>query len=283
MRSSRSTDFTKSFGPVKTLQMPEGHTIHRLAKDLNKTIRPQPVIASSPQGRFADEAAQLDGLVLNEAQAWGKHLFMDFEGAPLLHIHLGLIGKLRKKEVDAEEAGAIRLRLTSDTATWDLTGPMVCALIDDDDAVKVTSKLGPDPLRKDADPDEFAARMKRKKLPLSAALLDQKVIAGIGNVYRSEFCYLAGIDPNTPANELSDEQVAELWDMAKSQLKLGIRLNRIVTREPDEVGVTAAKMPNDERLYVYKREGQPCHRCGDEIRLSEIAKRKAWYCPTCQA
>ena len=71
--------------------MPEGHTIHRLAKDLNKTIRPAPVVATSPQGRFAKEAAQLDGLTLNRADAWGKHLFLDFDDAPLLHVHLGLI------------------------------------------------------------------------------------------------------------------------------------------------------------------------------------------------
>ena len=238
--------------------MPEGHTIHRLAKDLNKTIRPTPVIASSPQGRFADEAAQLDGRKLNRADAWGKHLFLDFDGAPLLHIHLGLIGKLRRKPVDADEVGEIRLRLTGEDATWDLTGPMVCALIDDDDAAQVTSKLGPDPLRRNADPADFAARMKRKKLPLSAALLDQKVIAGIGNIFRSEFCYLTGINPNTPANELAPEQVEELWDLATDQLKLGVRLNRIVTRDPSEVGVTAGRIPNDERLYVYKRDGLPC-------------------------
>ena len=262
--------------------MPEGHTIHRLAKDLNKTIRPAPVIATSPQGRFADEASELDGRKLIRADAWGKHLFLDFEGAPLLHIHLGLIGKLRRKPVDADEVGEIRLRLTGEEATWDLTGPMVCALIDDDDAARVTSKLGPDPLRRNADQAEFAARMKRKKLPVSAALLDQKVIAGIGNVFRTEFCYLAGIDPNTPANELTPEQVEELWDLATDQLKLGVRLNRIVTRDPSEVGVTPGRIPDDERLYVYKRDGLPCHRCGDEIRLAEIAKRKAWYCPTCQ-
>lgn len=262
--------------------MPEGHTIHRLAKDLNRTIRPTPVIASSPQGRFAEEASQLDGRKLIQADAWGKHLFLDFDGAPLLHIHLGLIGKLRRKPVDADEVGEIRLRLTGKDATWDLTGPMVCALIDDDEAAVVTSKLGPDPLRRNADPADFAARMKRKKLPLSAALLDQKVIAGIGNVFRSEFCFLTGINPNTPANEIEADQVDELWNLATDQLKLGVRLNRIVTRDPGEVGVTAGRIPNDERLYVYKRDGLPCHRCGDEIRLAEIAKRKAWYCPTCQ-
>ena len=69
--------------------------------DLNKTVRQSPVIASSPQGRFEEEAALLDGRTLNAAEAWGKHLFMDFDGAPLLHIHLGLIGKFRKKPVDA--------------------------------------------------------------------------------------------------------------------------------------------------------------------------------------
>ncbi len=263
--------------------MPEGHTIHRLARDLNKTLSDGPLVASSPQGRFGVEAEQLDGRKLNAAEAWGKHLFMDFDGAPLVHIHLGLIGKFRKKKVDAEERGQIRLRLTSGLATWDLTGPMVCALIDDDDATAITDKLGPDPLRKDADSSEFGARLKRKKVALCAALLDQKVIAGIGNVYRSEFCFLSGIDPKTPAHQLTAEQADELWNMSKAQLTEGVRLNRIVTRDPAEVGVAAGRIKNGERLYVYKRDGLPCHRCGTEIRLVEIAQRKAWFCPSCQS
>ncbi len=263
--------------------MPEGHTIHRLAKDLNKTLRPGTVTASSPQGPFATEASQLDGRELIEASAWGKHLFLDFKDAPLLHIHLGLIGKLRPKPIDAPEKGAIRLRLEGGEKLWDLTGPMVCALIDDDDRDAVTAKLGPDPLRKDADPGAFATAMDRRRVPLAAALLDQKVIAGIGNVYRSEFCYLAGIHPETPANNISEDETDQLWRMAVDQLKLGVRLNRIVTREPEEVGVSAGRISDDDRLYVYKRDGEPCHRCGDEIQLIEIAKRKAWYCPTCQS
>ena len=112
--------------------------------------------------------------------------------------------------------------------------------------------------------------------------MDQKVIAGIGNVYRSEFCYLAGIHPEAPANSLRPEQIDELWSMAVTQLKQGVRLNRIITRVPDEVGVSAGRISGDDRLYVYKREGQPCHRCASEIRLIEVAKRKAWYCPECQ-
>jgi len=262
--------------------MPEGHTIHRLARDLNTSLKPGKVEASSPQGPFSAEAEQLDGRKLVEAEAYGKHLFVEFDGAPLLHIHLGLIGKFRPKPADSPEQGAIRLRLVGKEQLWDLTGPMVCALIDDDDREAVVAKLGPDPLRSDGDPEEFATKMSRRKVPVAAALLDQKVMAGIGNVYRSEFCYLAGIHPETPANALSPEQVEELWSMAVEQLTLGEKLNRIVTREPDEVGVKPAKMSDEDRLYVYKREGQPCHRCGTEIRLIEVAKRKAWYCSGCQ-
>lgn len=262
--------------------MPEGHTIHRLARDMNKTLRPGVVAASSPQGRFAQEAAELDGHPLRAARAWGKHLFLDFTDAPMLHIHLGLIGKLRSKASDEPVIGEIRLRLVGDDTLWDLTGPMICALIDPDDVHAVTSKLGPDPLRRDGKPAEFLRLVRKRSLPLAAALLDQKVVSGIGNVYRSEFCYLAGIDPNTPANSLDDSQILGLWHMASTQLRQGVRLNRIVTREPAEVGMAAGRISDDDRLYVYKREGLPCHRCGDEIRLAEIAKRKAWFCPTCQ-
>jgi len=268
--------------------MPEGHTIHRLARDLNSTLRGPPVQASSPQGRFSQEAEQIDGSVLAKASAWGKPLFLEFDGAPLVHIHLGLIGKLRRSGADAPVRGQIRLRLVGEEELWDLTGPMVCALIDPGDLDEITAPLGPDPLRAkgrgaDAARDEFAQRLARKRIALSAALLDQSVLAGIGNVYRSEFCYLTGIHPETPASEVPTEQAHQIWDTAMAQLRQGVRLNRITTRTPEEVGTSAGKIEGDDRLYVYKRDGQPCHRCGDEIRLTEIAKRKAWYCPTCQS
>lgn len=262
--------------------MPEGHTIHRLARDLNRTLANALVEASSPQGRFADEAELLDGRSFTSAEAWGKHLFLDIDGAPLLHVHLGLIGKFRQKPADAAIRGAIRLRLIGKEKLWDLTGPMVCDFVDPDDHEALVAKLGPDPLRPDGDRDEFSARLRRKRMALSAALLDQKVIAGIGNVYRSEFCFLAGIHPETPANTLDPEQADLLWDMSVEQLKQGVRLNRITTRDPEEVGVAAGRISGDDRLYVYKRDGSPCHRCADEIRLIEIGQRKAWYCPTCQ-
>jgi len=263
--------------------MPEGHTIHRLARDLNSTLRPGSVRASSPQGLFAAGAAELDRQAVERAEAWGKHLFVRFTNRPVLHVHLGLIGKLRPKGPDADIEGQIRLRLANDRETWDLTGPMTCALIDPAEVRAVTDGLGPDPLRHRRGPDAFVAAIGRRRKPIAEALLDQGVIAGIGNVFRSEFCYLMGVHPGRPANELSTDEAAELWTLAVDQLRLGARLNRIVTRDPDEVGTTAGRIHGDDRLYVYKREGLPCHRCATEIRLAELGPRKAWFCPACQS
>ena len=109
--------------------MPEGHTIHRLARDLNSTLKPGPITATSPQGPFSAEARQINGRELVSAEAWGKQLFIDFEGAPLLQIHLGLIGKLRPKPLGSPKKGAIRLRLEGPETLWDLTGPMTLSLI----------------------------------------------------------------------------------------------------------------------------------------------------------
>lgn len=262
--------------------MPEGHTIHRLAKDLNASLGSGPLAISSPQGRFASEAEVLDGATLDQAVAYGKHLFLHFEDAPPVHIHLGLIGKFRRKKLDAEIRGQIRLRVEGPERLWDLSGPMVCRLVDADDIAEVCSKLGPDPLRRDASRDDFETGLSRRRVAISAALLDQKVIAGVGNVYRSEFCFLLGIDPTTPARELTPDQVDDLWDLSVAQLTRGVRLNRIVTRDPAEVGVAAGRIKPGERLYVYKRAGDPCHRCSTAIELLEIGQRKAWWCPRCQ-
>ncbi len=159
---------------------------------------------------------------------------------------------------------------------------MTCALIDPADVGRITAGLGPDPLRHRRGADRFTEALARRSVPIAAALLDQAVIAGIGNVYRSEFCYLAGILPSRPARSLDRATGDRLWSMAVEQLRVGVRLNRIVTRDPSEVGTTPGRIRGDDRLYVYKREGLPCHRCGSEIRQSEIAKRKVWFCGECQ-
>ncbi|MGA0971715.1 MAG: zinc finger domain-containing protein, partial [Ilumatobacteraceae bacterium] len=133
------------------------------------------------------------------------------------------------------------------------------------------------------DADRVVATLARRRAPIAQVLLDQAVVAGIGNVYRAEFCFLAGIDPRRPANEVSSDDALALWEMSIRLMTIGERIGRIVTVDPVEVG--AAK-PGDlvrgDRLYVYKRAGQPCRRCATPVRSAMLASRRVWWCPTCQ-
>ena len=261
--------------------MPEGHTIHRLARDLNRAFAGERIDAASPQGRFDAGAERIDGQTVDRFEAWGKHLVGRFESGEALHVHLGLIGKFRRAKGDP--VGQVRLRLSVDDVHWDLRGPMVCRLGGPEVADEVASKVGPDPLRKDGCVEEFLRRIGRKRVAIGAALLDQSVVAGIGNVYRAEFCFILGLDPFTPANEVSTDTVGDIWRLAIDQMKVGERIGRIVTVEPAEAGVERHRdVPARERLYVYKRDGHRCRRCRSTIRVGELAGRKVWWCPTCQ-
>lgn len=259
--------------------------MHRLAQDLKKDLAGGKVKATSPQGRFDEGAARLDGATIAATDAWGKHLFVEPDTGEFLHIHLGLIGKFRRKPVPAPEPGdAIRLRLEGATGVWDLSGPAKCELISPEQHDEIVSALGPDPLRPRSKVKEFEAALRKKRVPVGAALLDQKVIAGVGNVYRAELLFLLGIDPKVPASELADDAVDALWKLTVSEMKIGKKLNRIVTVDPSEVGGRSrAKLDDSERLYAYKREGLPCRRCGTEIEIFKLASRSTWWCPQCQS
>ena len=124
--------------------MPEGHTIHRLARDLAADLRGRSVPASSPQGRFDEGAARLDGATLTSSEAWGKHLFCHWDTGDVLHVHLGLIGKFRPWPVEERPSDTIRLRLEGERTAWQLTGPQTCAVITPEDRDHVVAPLGPD-------------------------------------------------------------------------------------------------------------------------------------------
>lgn len=258
--------------------------MHRLAQDLKKDLVGERLTATSPQGRFAEGAERLNGATITKTDAWGKHLFVEPDTGEFLHIHLGLIGKFRRKPVPAPEAGeSIRLRLEAGAGVWDLSGPNKCELISPEQHDEIVSVLGPDPLRRGTKAKDFAARLGKKRIPVGAALLDQKVIAGVGNVYRAELLFLLGIDPRQPANELDEGMATDLWDLTVAQMKVGKKLNRIVTVDPVEIDATSqAKLEDSERLYTYKREGLPCRRCGTEIEIFKLASRSTWWCPQCQ-
>jgi endonuclease-8 len=160
--------------------MPEGHTTHRLAAQHQRWYSGSPVGVSSPQGRFAAVAAVLDGLVLQRADAHGKHLFHIYRPDLVVHIHLGLYGAFTDAALPVQPPrGQVRMRLVGSTYWTDLRGPTACELLTEDEADAVRARLGPDPLRHDVDPDRAWSRLFRSRAPLATLLMDQSVLAGV--------------------------------------------------------------------------------------------------------
>jgi DNA-formamidopyrimidine glycosylase len=264
--------------------MPEGHTIRRIADRHADLFEGSALRVSSPQGRFAAGASRLDGRVLQEVEARGKHLLYHFEGRRTLHVHLGLVGSFRTHRSPAPDPSpATRLVLSTDAASAYLTGPMKCELIDRTMVDRIVGHLGPDPLKVARRPKAFDEALAGDGRPIGAVLLDQGVVAGIGNVYRSEVLFLLGIDPVTPASDLTPEQVSGIWSTVRDELRRGVEDGAIITVRPREVGAaTRRELPTDLRLYAYKRSGKPCLRCHTQIRSTEMAGRTIWWCPGCQ-
>lgn len=267
--------------------MPEGHTIHRAARLQRRRFAGHALMVDSPQGRFDSGASILDGRRLLGVDALGKHLFHRWEGDVSVHIHLGLFGKFKVFTDSArapDPSSGVRMRWRSDAGVMYLSGPTACEIIDADAEDALRARIGPDPLAvRDGDAERVVSTLRRRRAPIAQVLLDQSVVAGIGNVYRAEFCFLAGIDPRRPANEVSDDEARLLWETTIRLMTIGERLGRIVTVDPAEVGATRPRdLLRGERLYVYKRAGQPCRRCASPIQSTMLAARRVWWCPACQ-
>jgi endonuclease-8 len=267
--------------------MPEGHTLHRLARLHRRRYVGHPVSASSPQGRFAASAALIDGRALEATEAHGKHLFHVYGPDLVLHVHLGLYGAFSDEPVPAAEPrGQVRLRLVGRTHHADLRGPTACELITNAEAAAIHARLGEDPLRADARPDRAWARISRSRAPLATLLMDQSVIAGVGNVYRAEALFRHGLDPLLPGRALTREQWDTLWADLVDLLRDGVRRGRIDTVDPEHhpqrTGRAARRDRHGGEVYAYRRAGQPCLVCGTPIAHAEHAARNLFWCPTCQ-
>jgi len=272
--------------------VPEGHTIHRLAREHKQLFGGEPVAASSPQGRFADGAVLLDGQPLTGTDAHGKHLFHryggdDSGGGNWLHVHLGLYGDFRTGAAPVPvPVGQIRLRLVGERHWAELRGPTVCEVITDAEKDALHARLGPDPLRDDADPAAAWARISRSRTAIGRLLMDQEVIAGVGNVYRAEVLFRHGIDPRLPGRELDRASWQSIWDDLVALMREGVRVGRIDTVRPEHTPEAMGRPPRVDdhggEVYVYRRHGQPCLLCGDEVRIEVVAARNLYWCPTCQ-
>jgi endonuclease-8 len=227
----------------------------------------------------------LDGQTVTGIDAHGKHLFYRFDSGDVLHVHLGLFGKFRVRSLPAPEPSP-NARLVMETATdhLHLAGPTVCELLDPDAEEAVRDRLGPDPILDPADgADRLVAKLARRSISIGAALHDQSVVAGIGNVYRSELLFLAGVHPLSVAKTVDDDVVRDIWRRSVDALTDGERMGRIVTVLPDEMGArTPRELQRGDRLYVYRRAGHPCRRCGTPIRSADADGRNVWWCPSCQ-
>lgn len=339
--------------------MPEGHTVHRLARTFDSLYAGQVLRVSSPQGRFADGAAVLSGRRLVASEAWGKQLFLGFEGDLWLRTHLGLygawtfagapdapevahaIGAPRKRigeretnpVVELAEAqtstgsatgewlvpeprGQVRVRLLGDHAVADLTGPTACEVITTEEKTAVEARLGPDPIRDDGDVEAFVAAVGRSRVTIGQQLMDQAVVAGVGNIYRAEALFRAGVDPLRPGRDVPAASLRAIWTDLVTLMRDGAAHGAIVTtrpadrpswkagrergHDPDEgsdehkpvvdgrrrtrqnTDGTPGAVPSDEAFYVYHRAGLPCRICGTPVLTKELAGRNLFWCPTCQ-
>ncbi len=334
--------------------MPEGHSVHRITRQFERNFVGHVVHASSPQGRFVQGAAELDGRRMTDARAVGKQMFLGFEGDRWLRVHLGMYGawdfagdilmdatiassngrigqtnqkgtfleqpnpdavvldaagenslhsigaprrtRLRMSESEKEAndladfppepVGQVRVRLLTDTVSADLRGPTACEVLDPAQVERIVAKLGPDPLidAGQAAEDRFTAAVTKKATPIALLLMDQTVVAGIGNVYRAELLFRARQNPHTPGRLVPEEHVRHLWKDWAKLLRIGVETGQMMTMDDlDPEAYRAAMANRDDRHWVYKRQGLPCRVCGTNIAVEEMGGRKLYWCPYCQA
>jgi endonuclease VIII len=257
--------------------MPEGHTIHRAAIDQRPMLAGQILRVSSPQGRFEAGAAALDGRQCTGAEAYGKHLIYSFGDGLALHIHLGLFGTFRTATHPVlEPRGAVRVRMVSATHVVDINGPNTCEVLDENQLSRLVDRIGPDVLRTDADPDLAWHRVSKSRLAIGQLLMDQSVIAGIGNIYRSEILWRQKIHPEMPGRNIDRTTFDRLWVDAVHLLAIGVKHDAIITVDAGDVSTSKYR----ERVNIFNKAH--CPTCSSKVRAFVIAGRRAFMCETCQ-
>ena len=263
--------------------MPEGHTIRRAAAEHLRRFGGHVVGATSPQGRFVDGAARIDGRPLESTDAYGKHMLLDFGAAVLLHVHLGLYGHWTFGSLPPPmPRGALRLRLVGGESYADLRGATACELWNPADVDALLTRLGPDPLRPDADPERAWVRISRSRAAIGQLLMDQSVVAGIGNVYRAELLFRSRISPHRAGRLVARPEWEGLWSDVVTLMGAGLRSGRIITTLPADRERSRGRVRSEDAHYVYRRAGLPCRVCGTTIRTEELVGRNLFWCPRCQ-
>jgi endonuclease VIII len=256
--------------------VPEGDTIHRAAAEVRDVLQGRvPDTIATPTPRLAPQRwpARLQGRVVQAVEARGKHLLVRFEGALTLHSHLRMTGVW-----DVHRAGQrwrrarSRAWLVIGCDGWEAVqfdGPLL-ELVADARLRLVLAALGPDVLGEDFAADEFLRRLRGgdRTRAIGDALLDQRTVAGIGNVWKAESCFAARVDPWRTVAQVTDEQALEIVDFARERMAVAVRDGH-----------------SARPRAVYGRVGQPCPRCGAAIaqRAQGDNNRTTFWCPGCQS
>lgn len=182
-----------------------------------------------------------------------------------------------------EPIGQVRARLLAVDAVADLRGPTVCEVLGPAGVERVRHDLGPDPLVDKRGEDRFVDRCRATGTPIGRALMNQRIVAGIGNVYRAEMLFRARLSPFAVTKALPDDILRELWRDWVKLLTIGVKTGQMLTMD----GMTSAQRraalaAREDRHWVYRRAGEPCRVCGTVIVMEMMEARKLYFCPRCQ-
>ena len=294
--------------------MPEGNEIHRWAERHGRAFAGKKMHVESPNGR-SPEVAELDGRVLTEVRAHGKHLGYVFGKDRILHVHLGRYGDWTEGQMPMPEVkGMLRVRMWAvgakarkeqtaasvrhgwysnddgsnpvapEDVDWlELRGATSCELYGEAQWQQLLERLGPDPLHGD-DPAPAFERIGRAKTPIGVLLMQQEVLAGIGNIYRAELLFREGLDPFIEGRNVPIERLRRMWKDSIPLLRAGMVDRRIVTTRPKHRPTKKTGLPEKQEVhYVYRRHGKPCFVCGTRVERQDIGGRTLYWCPQCQA
>jgi endonuclease-8 len=262
--------------------MPEGDTVHRVTRILARELSGRVLDALELHDR--GPVPELSGRRIEAVEARGKHMLVHIEGGWTLRVHLGMHGRWRRQHALEARPRQTTVVITSGRTTYACARAYRAELLRTRHlrAHARLARLGPDLL---ADPPAIGDAVARARLPANAEreiadlLLDQRVAAGIGNIYKSEVLFERRIHPRTLVRALGPESLRALYAEAAHLLRLSL-----LTRGRSPAPVRRRSRPTGTRLWVYGRAGKPCLDCGTPVvwfRQGDMG-RSTWFCPGCQ-
>jgi formamidopyrimidine-DNA glycosylase len=260
--------------------MPEGPQVARYARLQREILAGKRVRADSPNGRSDDVAQAIDGLKLVGIEAIGKHLLYDFGKERYLHVHLGRFGNFGDGPMPLPEVrGILRFRMYTTKHWFELRGAIAVESFDAEMRRSLIARIGPNPLDPQADAALAYAKISRSRSAIGLLLMDQTIVGGIGNIYRSEVLFMNGVHPQRPGSSIDERTWRGIWKDLVRLMEHGAVHGRIVTTRPADRDKPAGPVRRADRCYVYHRDGLPCRHCGTLVVVGVIGNRKVYWCP----